>query len=455
MSELAPYALDWDEVDPALHPFDSSSVEQVVRALGPAGRVPVRPRVPFADAVMTAWTRQEAQPWADAMSRALVLHYGRWVVGWRWSNDEGDVGGGPVSHWCCPRDSVSTPDETLDRVVSAVTEWRDWLESLAGRFEAYPLVLADIEDQRILWECAVRNLIIQVTDRTGCGSGWQGHCHQVLTWFLRHWRVAPDVTRELVDEAIGGRFRSWTGPDRALVTDVAERLSLSLRSDDGAWPATPPPDHLRQWLTVRDTVPWPAAPDGPVDGPAASSGDGAAEDIRTFDAAVDPARADGMLAALDMVRADAARCATLDFELLRTWQQRVLATPGPPPFRTLPAFAKEGRERYGIDTGTRNRLDACLAEGTADGGRPLPLAARAARAFLDVCFFHPFDDGNARAAFLTLVFVLAREGAAVESVRLFRSFTFRADDPQDALYLAGVLGRQLSASRCASAPAGA
>lgn len=39
------------------------------------------------------------------------------------------------------------------------------------------------------------------------------------------------------------------------------------------------------------------------------------------------------------------------------------------------------------------RPDACRAY---DAARPLPLTARAARAYLDVCFFHPFDDGNAR-----------------------------------------------------------
>jgi hypothetical protein len=48
----------------------------------------------------------------------------------------------------------------------------------------YPLNLTDVEDQRILWERAARNPILQVTDRTGCGSGWYGHCHQVLTWAL-------------------------------------------------------------------------------------------------------------------------------------------------------------------------------------------------------------------------------------------------------------------------------
>ncbi|MEU0059386.1 Fic family protein [Streptomyces sp. NPDC006334] len=31
------------------------------------------------------------------------------------------------------------------------------------------------------------------------------------------------------------------------------------------------------------------------------------------------------------------------------------------------------------------------------------MAARAARAYLDVAFFHPFTDGNARTALLTLV----------------------------------------------------
>ncbi|MGW5175455.1 hypothetical protein ACWERY_13970 [Streptomyces sp. NPDC004082] len=142
--------LDWDDVEPVRHPFDRASVEQVVRSLGPARNVPRRPDVPFADPVMTAWDREVAEPWADAMSQALVERYGRWTVGWRWSHDEGDFDGGPVGHWCCPRDSVTTPEETLPRVVAALCEWRDWLESLAGRFEAYPLDLADVEDQRIL-----------------------------------------------------------------------------------------------------------------------------------------------------------------------------------------------------------------------------------------------------------------------------------------------------------------
>ncbi len=81
---------------------------------------------------------------------------------------------------------------------------------------------------------------------------------------------------------------------------------------------------------------------------------------------------------------------------------------------------RRGRERYGIGPDTRARLDAHLAESARHVERPLPLIARAARAYaarayLDVCFFHPSDDGTpGPPSSLSLVFVLACEGAALE-----------------------------------------
>ncbi|MET7571354.1 Fic family protein [Streptomyces sp. NPDC005492] len=446
--DLNPRTLSWDEVDPARHPFDSGSAAQAVRSLGPALRTPSRPDLPYGDPVLHEWSWHVATPWADAMSYSLAERFGDWAVGWRWAHDEGDFDGGPVGSWCCATHSHHSPEETLDRVASGLCEWRDWLERLADLFEAYPLDLATVADQRILWECAARNLILQVTDRTGCGSGWYGHCRQVLSWFLSRWHVDPEVAEVLVDEAIGGRFRSWSGPDRVLVDDIAERLARSLRPDDAVRRAAGPlPDHLRSWLALREDVPWEGVPDGGGDGPVIPVRDGAAESIRTFDRAVDTARGEGLLAALDLVRADAARGARLDFDLLRGWQQQVLGTPEPPSFRTLPAFAKGGRERYGIGPDTREHLDVCLAESAASGARPLPLTARAARAHLDVCFFHPFDDGNARSAFLALVFVLAREGVALDRVTLIRRFGLRADDPQSGVILARSLDTHLRETR--------
>jgi hypothetical protein len=207
------------------------------------------------------------------------------------------------------------------------------------------------------------------------------------------------------------------------------------------------PDHLERWLAVRASVPWQEVSEGSRDDPVAPWRDGAAEDIRAFDGALDPVRARGLLGALELLRADAARGACLDFELLQRWQQYVLGTPQPPPFRDLPAFAKGGRERYGIGPDTRARLDACLAESARRAEPPVPLTARAARAYLDVCFFHPFDDGNARSAFLALVFVLAREGIALDRVSLLRRVAFQADEPQDALTLTRYVDMHLTETR--------
>ncbi|WP_265863456.1 Fic family protein [Streptomyces sp. SKN60] len=44
----------------------------------------------------------------------------------------------------------------------------------------------------------------------------------------------------------------------------------------------------------------------------------------------------------------------------------------------------------------------------------LPIPSRAARTFLYILFFHPFEDGNARAAILALAFVLACKGVLLD-----------------------------------------
>ncbi|WP_344055024.1 Fic family protein [Streptomyces thermoalcalitolerans] len=105
---------------------------------------------------------------------------------------------------------------------------------------------------------------------------------------------------------------------------------------------------------------------------------------------------------------------------------------------------------------TPEQFEECLSQATATV-TDVPLPARAARAYLDVCFFHPFDDGNGRAALLTMGFVLAREKVFLDEVGPLRVPRY-ADDPVGALSLARLIhilasaaarrGEVLASSRC-------
>ncbi|MFJ8434951.1 Fic family protein [Kitasatospora sp. NPDC094019] len=149
----------------------------------------------------------------------------------------------------------------------------------------------------------------------------------------------------------------------------------------------------------------------------------------------DPIRAERLLAAYALAREDATRRTPLDFALLAGWQCEVLAATRSP-FRVSDAYAKAGRERYGLAPNTQAHFESCLHETTDP---EIPLAARAARAYLDVAFFHPFTDGNARAALLTLVHVLAREDIVLPEVGPLQTTRY-ADDPDGAADLATLIG---------------
>ncbi|WP_107459292.1 hypothetical protein [Streptomyces colonosanans] len=231
--EFLPSALTWPEVDPRAHPFDPAAARMEIPALAPA--VPARPRYgkddPASLQKLSDWSWDVGAPWTEAMTRALVERYGRWVLGWRWAHDEGDIGGGPVGSWCCAAHSITEPRKTLARVASALCEWREWLEDLAERFDRYPLGNLPPEDRQDAWERATAHLVTHVVDRTNAGDAWYGHCQQVLTWFLTRWDVTPARAAALVAEAVGGRFESWMEPEQTVVRDVAERLSASLEPD--------------------------------------------------------------------------------------------------------------------------------------------------------------------------------------------------------------------------------
>ena len=202
-------------------------------------------------------------------------------------------------------------------------------------------------------------------------------------------------------------------------------------------------DSLSIWLRVRREADWQSAP---ALQPVWPDRDGFRSCCDGPVRRRDPIRAERLLAAHALARADAARRIPLTFAVLASWQREVLGTPGISAFRTGDAYAKGGRERYGLGPDTRSDFDACLRE-AADPN--VPLAARGARSYLDVAFFHPFIDGNARAALLTLVHVLAREGIVLPEVGPLQTIRY-ADDPVGAADLAaliGVLNRRGSPAR--------
>jgi hypothetical protein len=162
------------------------------------------------------------------MTRAMIERWGRWAAGWRWARDEGDFGGGPVAGWCCATDSITGAEETLARVSGALVEWRSWVEELSACFERYPLASLATPPDRAMWERGAVDLVHRVVVRTGAGDAWYRHCAQVLAWFLARWGIAEEEARRLVEEAVGGRFRSWMEPAESDVDDMASRLGRAV-----------------------------------------------------------------------------------------------------------------------------------------------------------------------------------------------------------------------------------
>ena len=381
--------LRWIDVDPARHPFDPSLAEAIVEARLPAELS----RGPEHD--------KRRQLVEDAIHRALLAAYGPWIGGWRFSAE----GGGFVNSYCCAVHSLGgSRAQTAERIVGAVREWRYRLERLAGELEE---TRRETEgkpaEEAVSWAAA--RLLPLVLEWTQASDAWYASYELVLAWYLEP-DVDPSRARVLVREAIGGRFHSWIEPTDELRGAVTASIAESVEREQREGP--PVVDALDAWMQQRRLIEWGRerlyAPD-PV------RRDGHRAYIETADAARDPIRAARMLRALEACRASARRGERLSFESLRAWQRLVLDAEVD--FRTAEAFAHRGSERYGLGPETRWQLEACLAE--ANDAASVTAVARAARAYLDVCYFHPFPDGNARAARLALDHVLTRAGLALHA----------------------------------------
>ncbi|MEU5660891.1 hypothetical protein ABZ802_35540 [Streptomyces sp. NPDC047737] len=208
---------NWDAFDPALHPFAWDKDEEAhLRSL-------VRAWVPPVLSGMAGWWQGER--WCESQVDATVRErYGSWAWGWSWSYRDG----GPIGNWVSGADSVTTPEETAERVVAALLEWRDWLERTARRFaEMAPPTDASPENRSWHLERACVRLVTHTLD-SGAEGGWHGQASIVLGWFLTSTGMDDAEAARAVNDAIGGRFESWVAPERGLIETVGEDLAAGL-----------------------------------------------------------------------------------------------------------------------------------------------------------------------------------------------------------------------------------
>jgi hypothetical protein len=388
--------LRWSDVDPSARAFDPAPARAAV-----ADRLRL--------AVGTPKPEHGDDALEDSVDRAIVAVCGAWAAGWRWAASE-PGGGGPVRGWCCARDSLFVGDDeealgTIDRVVAALAEWRAFLEEIASAFAVLRASsTGQAVEERV--EHAAAHLLPTILRHTRHEDAWYSTFVSVLSWYLEAEGYAPELVDPVVARVVSARFESWIAPRpsvaREACAELGHEVALAL--------ADPPhaEDALAAWRSRRGgAFPWPPSPRDrePV------RGDAHLRYIEGPERARDPDRAARMAAALDACRASAHRGERLTFERLAAWQAIVLGRPAP--FRAGDAYAKGGRERYALLPETPQHFDAALDEA---GDLAANVAVRAARAFLDVCFFHPFDDGNARAARLALEHVITRAGLALHAV---------------------------------------
>ena len=151
---------------------------------------------------------------------------------------------------------------------------------------------------------------------------------------------------------------------------------------------------------------------------------------------------------MSLARAAARGGAPIDFERMTAWQQVVLARPEVG-FRSGDAYAKGGRERYPLEPTTQATFRRCLAEANDREASPVK---RAARVFLDICFFHPFDDGNARAARLAMDYVMTRSGLSLDAPEALFVIPYSAFEPKLMYGLTSTLAWSCSLASSAGAP---
>jgi hypothetical protein len=322
---------------------------------------------------------------------------------------------------------------SVERVVTSVREWHDYLITLTKHFEEIHRRSSAFSLSRHV-EHAAASLLPLVIEATQATDAWYSTFATILTWYLEFAGTPRALVETAVRKVSSGLFQSWCEPSAELQTTASKAFGERVEKEvqKSALSAGDQHHGVQVWRETRKNA-WTS----PIEATLVPIvWDGHEAFIRSIDQKRDPERAHRLLLALSQCRQDAASGKELSFSLLASWQSLVLGEPAP--FRTTAAFAKAGTERYAYSASAEPTFSTWLAEAN---DLKTPLHVRAARVYLDTCFMHPFADGNARAARLAIDFVLAREKQQLRYVHPVFMLSRAPDDRRGADHLAWVLGQ--------------
>jgi prophage maintenance system killer protein len=129
----------------------------------------------------------------------------------------------------------------------------------------------------------------------------------------------------------------------------------------------------------------------------------------------------------------------ISFALMQEVQRSVLQC-SEAEFRKHTAYTSVRPERYAYFTGIEDLFTRKVKQDDEDDLHPL---LKAARLYLDLIFFHPFNDGNARAAMLWLAFSCLRAGYPAPDLRKIIVFPFKPGDEENYWSFTGLLANKV------------
>jgi Fic/DOC family len=413
-------ALRFVDVDPRARVLDDAAVRAIVARVtevAVAGSLESKTFAP-------GWHHDAL---GTAIEQALAEALGPWCTAFTWTASEmGD--GGPLRSYCCHMHSLLAEDDvsalaSVERVVTSVREWHDYLIALTKHFEEIHRRSSAFSLSRHV-EHAAASLLPLVIEATQATDAWYSTFATILTWYLEFAGTPRALVETAVRKVSSGLFQSWCEPSAELQTTASKAFGERVEKEVQKSAPSAGDQHraVQVWRETRKNA-W-TSPIEPKLVPI------------VWDQKRDPERARRLLLALSQCRQDAASGKELSFSLLSSWQSLVLGEPAP--FRTTDAFAKAGTERYAYSASAETMYSAWLTEAN---DLKTPLHVRAARVYLDTCFMHPFIDGNARAARLVIDFVLAREKQQLRYVHPVFMLSRAPDDWRGADHLAWVLGQ--------------